>query len=518
MSFTVRRLTDDKKKKRRPIPWKKVTKVLLKVSGPILAFSEIMYAHAQKKSEEKAKKKERLNVLKRVLVVLITVLCAALLFAATVKALVSLKVLNIKSLVSVAASDLPADAYGHTNILLLGKGDAGHDGVDLTDTIMIASIDPTKTKSVVLLSIPRDLYLLQTEKMGKGRINTMYRDYKVALIREGKTKDEAETLALAEVASELGRTFGMEIHEALMVDFLGFVKAVDAIGGVDIEVPEDLIDTQYPADETSYTTFEIKAGPQHLDGETALKYARSRHSTSDFDRSRRQQQILNALGDKLKEGGALSKPGRILDLLKILEEHVETTLAVREMLGLAEMGGEIDRANILPLQLNDQNGLYGSMVRPGGFLYTPPRAEFGGASVLLPVSIPPMPITWKQINILVDLVIDNRTFFADRTPIDVLNAGAAPGSGRKQSDELERYSFTIGRVANSDNGEKLDQSTVRASEDNREKATFLADLLKMKLDILAPEVAAGMDTSSIQILLGKDYAYTPVQSLFQPIQ
>lgn len=517
MSFTVRRLKDDKKK-RRPFPWKKVTKGLLKVSGPLLAVGEVAYAHVQKKKEEKAKKKERINMLKRALVVLITILCAALLFAATVKALVDLKVLNLRSLVSVAASDLPTDANGHTNVLLLGKGDADHDGVDLTDTIMIASIDPTKTKSVVLLSIPRDLYFLQTEKMGKGRINTMYRDYKITLIRDGKTKEEASTIALQEVTTELGRTFGMEIHKAVMVDFAGFVKAVDAIGGVDVEVPEDLRDTEYPdpANESAFITFEVKAGLQHLDGETALKYARSRHSTSDFDRSRRQQQILKALGDKLKEGGVLSKPNRILDLLNILDEHVETTLAVREMLALAEMGGKIDQANILPMQLNDQNGLYGSMVRPGGFLYTPPRAEFGGASVLLPVSIPPIPITWKQINLLIDLMIDARTMFVDRTPIDVLNAGAQPGSGRRQSDELERYGFAIGRVANSDNGEKLDLSTVRASEAHREKATFIATMLKMQLDILTPEAAAGTDTSAIQVLLGKDYTYAPLQSLFQP--
>ncbi len=517
MSFTVRRLSDDKKK-RRPLPWKKWGTLLLKCSGPVLAIGEFVVARAEKLSEEKAKKKERLNVLKRVLVILITILCAALLFASTVKALMHLKVLNVKSLVSVAATDLPMDGFGHTNVLLLGKGDANHDGIDLTDTIMIASIDPGNTKSVALLSLPRDLYFLQTEKIGKGRINTLYRDYKSLLIREGMEKEAAETEALTEVAAEVGRTVGIEIHEALMVDFQGFVEAVDAIGGVDIEVPEDLLDTEYPdpLNESAFITFEVKAGPQHLDGETALKYARSRHSTSDFDRSRRQQQILQAIGDTVKSGGVLSKPNRILDLVNILKEHVETTLTVREMLGLAKLGGEIDKANLLTMQLNDQNGLYGSVVRPGGLLYTPPRAQFGGASVLLPVSIPPEPITWKQINMLTSLLSEHRAMFVDRTPIDVLNAGAKPGSGRKQSDELEKFGFVIGRVANSDNAEKLDTTVIRASEENRVKATFVADLLKLKLEIIPPETAAGMDTSAIVILLGKDYIYAPLQSTFQP--
>lgn len=517
MSFTVRRLRDDKKE-RRPFPWNKWATRLLKLSGPILAFGEILYAEAQKKAQEQARKKERINLLKRVLVVLITVLCAALLFAATVKALVDLKVLNLRSLVSVAATDLPMDSFGHTNVLLLGKGDANHDGIDLTDTIMIASIDPGDTKSVALLSLPRDLYFLQTEKMGKGRINTLYRDYKNALIRDGMEKETAETEALTEVAAEIGRTIGLDIHEALMVDFQGFVEAVDAIGGVDIEVPETLIDTEYPdpMNESAFITFEVQAGLQHLDGETALKYARSRHSTSDFDRSRRQQQILQAIGEQLKSGGVLSKPSRILDLVNILEEHVETTLTVREMLGLAKMGGAIEKSNLITMQLNDQNGLYGAIVRPGGLLYSPPRAQFGGASVLLPVSIPPDPITWQQINLLTTLFSEHREMFTDRTPIDVLNAGAKPGSGRRQSDELEKFGFTIGRVANSDNGEKLDTSVVRATEENRVKATFIADALQMKLEILSPEMAAGIDTSAIVILLGKDYTYTPLQSSFQP--
>lgn len=514
MTFTVRRLADDKKK-RRPIQWRKWITTILKIGGPVLTVSEILYEHAKKKMDKKEQKeKMRVNLLKRILVIAITLLCAALLFAATAKALIDLKVLSFTNLVSVAATDLPVDAYGHTNILLLGKGDAGHDGVDLTDTIMIASLDPTKTKSVVLLSIPRDLYLLKTQNMGQGKINTMYRDYKIALIRDGKSKEEASHEAMTEVGQELGKALGIDIQRVMMVDFLAFTQAVDALGGVDVEVTQDLLDTEYPADENSYTTFEIKAGMQHLDGETALKYARSRHSTSDFDRSRRQQQIIKALSDTVKSGGLLSRPSRILDLMNILKDHVETTLAVREILGLAKIGKELDPANMFSLQLNDQNGLYGSVVRPGGFLYTPPRTQFKGASVLLPVSIPPEPITWRQIDLLVQLLVNERVYHTDRTPIDVLNAGAKPGSGRKMSDELARYDFAIGRVQNADNGEKLDQSTVRASEANKDKATFLATTLKMKLEILSPEQSTGMDMSSIMILLGKDYTYAPLQSFF----
>ena len=216
------------------------------------------------------------------LLILMAVLLGVILLAETANALFHLNILSLSNLVSVASEAPATDAYGHTNILLLGKGDATHDGIDLTDTMMIASMDPKKTKSVVMLSIPRDLYLLSTEKMGQGKINTMYRDYKISLIREGKSKDVASKLALKELATELGKALDIQIHGVAIVDFSGFTEAVDALGGVDVDVQSDLVDTEYPADETSYTTFSIAAGHQHLDGETALKYARSRHSTSDF--------------------------------------------------------------------------------------------------------------------------------------------------------------------------------------------------------------------------------------------
>ena len=490
--------------------------LVLKFGAPLMTVAEVLYKKEVEKKKEKAKHDARLMLLKRILVYLVALLCAVLLFAATAKALIDLKVLNVRSIVSVAATDLPTDSYGHTNVLLLGKGDANHDGIDLTDTIMIASLDPTKTKSAVLLSVPRDLYLLKTEHMGVGKINTMYRDYKTALIRQGKTKEEASKLAMTEMGKELGLALGIQIHEVVMVDFSGFVQAVDAVGGVDVDVTKDLMDTEYPANETSYTTFEIHAGPQHLDGETALKYARSRHSTSDFDRSRRQQQILKALSDKMKSGGMLARPDQIVQLISILKEHVDTTLAVRDMLGLAKIGESIDPTNLYSVQLNDQNGLYGAFVLPGGLLYTPPRDQFKGSSVLLPVSLPAMPITWKQIQLLVHLQVDNRMHFVDNQPVDILNAGAKPGSGKKMNDEFTRFGIATGRVTNADNKEKLPTSVIRASADNKDYATYLSQNLKIKLELQTDTTTTNTDNSGasfIRFLLGKDYTYTPLQSL-----
>jgi len=509
MTFTVRRLREEEKKPRRS--WKPLLYALLKASGPLMTIGH-MWREKQKARKEE---RERVNVLKRIIVVLTTVLCAFLLFAATTKALISLNIVTMGNIVDIAGVDLPVDAYGHTNILLLGQGDAAHDGVDLTDTIMIASLDPANTKSAVLLSLPRDLYFMETQNMGAGRINSLYRDYKVILKRDGQTDAVASELAMKELAKEIGNATDIDIHHVLKVDFIGFVQSVDAIGGIDIVVPETLTDTEYPGPNYTYETFEIAAGPQHIDGETALKYARSRHSTSDFDRSRRQQQILQAIADKMQDEGILTKPGQIIELLDILSEHVATTLQVREMVSLAGAGKNIDRDHIITMQLNSENGLYGLLSSPGGLLYNPPRDQFNGASVLLPVSIPEFPVTWTQIKTLTSLLVHLRTPYVEYAPILILNNGAPEGSGRRIAGELIRYNFNVAAIENSEEEEEYPSSIITGSADS-ETAKLLSTLLGYELRTL-PALTPSSETSQPQpsqpvtITLGQDFEYTPLQ-------
>jgi LCP family protein required for cell wall assembly len=403
MSFEVRRVSPDRPQ--RVFPWKKIASVALSLRIPVRTW----FAHWKTHREEQKKQERRENLLKRIALILFVILCSVVLLAGAVSALVKLQVLSLHNIASMAGAELPVDAYGHTNFLLLGTGDKSHEGVDLTDTIMIASIDVKGTKAVSLLSLPRDLYLLDTKNMGKGRINELYLGYKQRLKREEHLVDtSASQQALRELSNEIGRLLHIEIHRTVKVDFIGFVQAVDALGGVDINVPYDLVDPEYPGPNYTYETFALNAGMQHMDGETALKYARSRHSTSDFSRSGRQQQLISALGEKMKAEGILTRPDKVLSLLNIMSEHVDMTLSSAELLGLAALGKEIDRTKTTSVQINDQNGLYSTLPSPGGFLYAPPRDQFGGASVLLPVSIPPDPITWAQIQAFTSLYINSR--------------------------------------------------------------------------------------------------------------
>lgn len=519
MSFTVRRLREDPapKKRNNSALLKSAGLLLLRASGPLMQIG-----HMWREQQEKRRKQEhRVNVLKRIMVVLVTIFCAFLLFAGTAKALISLKLLNLQNFVKVAGVDLPTDEYGHTNILLLGQGDAGHEGVDLTDTIMIASIDPGETKSAVLMSLPRDLYFLETKNMGQGRINSLYRDYKAALKRSGKTEEEASTEAMRDLADEIGIALNIQIHEIVKVDFIGFVQAVDALGGIDIVVPETLVDNEYPGPNYTYETFMIEAGPQHLDGETALKYARSRHSTSDFARSARQQQILQAIGDKVKNEGLLTRPGQILDLMEIMDQHVEQTLDVRKMVSLAGMAKDLDRNKLLSLQLNTENGLYGAFSQAGGLLYTPPRDMFGGAAVLLPVSIPETPVTWKRLQLLTKLFVHERAASAEQAPIRIYNAGAAPGSAKRIGGELIRFGYNVVAMDNDPEDDEHPSSILTGREDS---PTFNQLKQMLGMDIVAlpapmPSSAASsapsdmaMNAEPIIIELGEDFEYSPLQA------
>lgn len=507
MSFTVRRLKEQPKRTR-ALRWKAIA---LAVLGSIGSLTSV-YKHSTAKYQEHKRSLRRVMVLKRTLMVLIAVLCALLLLAGTVRVLAEMRIISIDSFASLAGTPPAKDAQGHTNLLLLGQGDSDHDGKDLTDTVMVASLDPEGSKGAVLLSLPRDLYFLRTENMGRGRINSLYRDYKYHLrFRRGMEEAQASKEAMRELAAEIGRQLNLEIHGTVKVDFIGFVEAVEAMGGIEIDVPYDIVDTEYPDENFGYETFEIRKGLQHIDGATALKYVRSRHTTSDFSRSARQQQLLAALGEKAQREGLATDPKRIMSLLSIVRENLETTMSVSELIGIANAARNIDRSNVITMQLNDRNAIYDSFIEPGGFLYTPPRDEFGGASVLLPVSIPEFPVTWKQVQALIELLVRNREIYLAEPQFAVLNASAPSGTARRLGNELIRYGFAVPTIANTPIRNQAASTISARSEADQPLAEFFGALLGMDV-VPLPPVAQG-NAEQLTIILGSNGRFTPLQNL-----
>jgi len=208
-------------------------------------------------------------------------------------------------------------------ILLLGKGGEKHDGGELTDTIMIAQILNSE-KQIHLISLPRD-FLVFDEKGYYSKLNSVY----VNALNTGKTNEEAIKVLQSKITEITNITFDYYAE----IDFAGFIKIVDKVGGVEVDVKEVIDDPYYPGPNYSYQRFTIQPGIQTLDGETALKYARSRHTTvgGDLDRSRRQQQILGNLKDKVFSLNPILDSPTIISLFGIAREAIKTDLSLMDI-------------------------------------------------------------------------------------------------------------------------------------------------------------------------------------------
>jgi len=246
-----------------------------------------------------------------------------------------------------SSNNLKGKAQGRTNILLLGMGGKNHPGGMLSDTMIVLSINYSDNK-IGLISVPRDLWV-PIPGFGSAKINEAYADGE----KSKKTTGGGGALASRTVEN----VFGIPIHYWVSADFDGFKKAIDTLGGVDIYVEKSIYDPYYPAPNMiNYEPFKIDAGEHHMDGALALKYARSRETTSDFDRSHRQQQVMTAMKDRVFSLGFVSNPKKITDMLNILGDHVRTNMQAEEMRTFWEVMKTLDTENIISEVLDTTPG------------------------------------------------------------------------------------------------------------------------------------------------------------------
>jgi polyisoprenyl-teichoic acid--peptidoglycan teichoic acid transferase len=245
---------------------------------------------------------------------------------------------------------LKGESQGQVNILVLGFGGAEHDGPYLTDSIILASIRP-ESKEVLLSTIPRD-YIWENGKTTR-KVNSAY---SVGLTKGSHA--EAGNSAL-KAASEIT---GLEIPYFVSIDFAGFEKAVDRLDGLDINVERSFTDYQFPNDATKgyLPPLTFEKGMQHMDGERALQFARSRHAegpeASDFARSRRQAKIIEAFKDKALTLNLVTDNSKVNDLLNILADHLHTNLEPSDLIRLSKMT-KSDNTKIQSQSLDEETGL-----------------------------------------------------------------------------------------------------------------------------------------------------------------
>ncbi len=252
---------------------------------------------------------------------------------------------------------------GTTNILFLGIAGAPHNGENLTDTIIIATLSADR-KNITLNSIPRDLYINFAEDNSWRKINSIYAYY-------AKTDPKSGIRALAEKTKEIS---GLPINYYLLLDFRGFEKIIDAVGGIDYALEKDISDPGFPNDNFGYNPLYLKAGTYRLDGALALKLSRSRHSTDgDFSRIARQHKIILSLKNEMEKQKIWGNFFAVNNILNIISENIKTNITLPEFRSFSEIAKNISDTNII-------SKIPGAETRTGLLN----AVNINGADVLLP--------------------------------------------------------------------------------------------------------------------------------------
>ncbi len=323
----------------------------------------------------------------------------------------------------VSLNPLKTDKNGHTNLLLLGVAGEMEQGGHLSDSIMIVSINP-KRPSISVLSLPRDLYV--ASKVGDRKINEVYA---AAQYKYGEQK------GLEITKDAISKFTGIEIHYGAVIDFALFEDGIDLLGGVNVFVPQDIRDDKYPDTNFGYQTFVVRRGLQHFDGDMALKYARSRKTTSDYDRARRQQDLALAIRQKIESNGWVENTQKLREFYDLFRRKVNTDIDLTTLIALAKIGMGIDYGDIVSAVLNDDP------TQRGGLLYAPAREFYNGQFVLLPQSM-------ADTQAFLDLVLIHPEVLLENAQIAVLNGTEEEGIAGKVATQLRRLGFHVIEVGN----------------------------------------------------------------------
>ncbi|MCH7641109.1 LCP family protein [Patescibacteria group bacterium] len=349
------------------------------------------------------------GIYKKVLIVI------SIIFIFTVSAAASYFYLNFKKVFvnginngKVAPSPLIADPDAPYNVLLLGYGGGGHDGGALSDTLIVAHIQPNE-KKITLISVPRDTWVELPVRSDLSEYHKINAAYAIGLddnnfpLKEPKYRGEAGAGELAKHAIE--QVVGMPMAYFVSVSFDGFKDSIDILGGVDVNVPVTFDDFFYPIKgrendicnkssaeifllhekysdtelhhqfECRYENIHFDKGIQLMDGETALKFVRSRASAQhggDFARSQRQQAVLFSIKNKILSTSALDD---LVPFINKFTDTVRTDLDIAAITQLAEILGDPSEITISTVNLSEENVFVSTTSPDGQFILIPKEGE-----------------------------------------------------------------------------------------------------------------------------------------------
>lgn len=411
-------------------------------------------------------------------------------------ALRSVEPFRLFKLVASANRELKGEPEDRVNVLLLGIGGEGHDGPQLTDTIIIASLKPS-TRQVGLLSLPRDLVIPLENSASWRKVNSINA---LAEDRENGTGTEKTRSAIEQV-------LGISIPYVVRIDFSGFKQFIDELGGVDVMVDNKLEDPEYPIDgkenaypiESRYEHLIVEKGQQHMDGSLALKFARSRHGYrgegSDFARSRRQQKVLLAVKGKLFSFASLFSASRYQALYDLVAGHVQTNINSWEVVRLADIVRSADTEHIIHQVLDDS---------PTSLLVA--GRGIDGAYILTPKGG-----TFERIQSMTRGIFNEQQVVApkrsDAPAISVLNGTMVEGLATRSAQALKDQGLGVKFIANAPSRNYrttivYDRSNGKFSQDvEKLKHIFTAQVIKNTPSWLKEPAEALSDISKSDLIV-----------------
>jgi LCP family protein required for cell wall assembly len=382
------------------------------------------------------------------------------------------------------SQSLKMDSNGRSNFLILGttEDDPGHPGSNLTDTMMVLSIDQ-KNKNAYMFSIPRDLYVefgTACTSGYAGKINEYF-----SCTNDG-TDSTAEQDRLTKAQKFVGDIFGMDIQYGVHVNQTVVKEAVDAVGGIDVNIVGDgapgILDRNFDW-RCNYKCFLVKYtnGVHHLDGTAAMYLTMARGDSaptyglakSNFDREINQQKIIIALKNKATSTGTLTNIGAVTKLIDTLGSNLRTNIQTKEIRTLMQVGGDIKTNDIHTISLIDGDN---AVVKTGGY---------GGMSVVMPSA---GIFDYSGIQAFIHKNLSNDPVAKEAAPIVVLNGTGQTGYGQTKADSLTKDGFNVTGVKTAPDGTYDSVEIYRIGTNDNATAKKLAGMYNVKLKTTLPPI------------------------------
>jgi LCP family protein required for cell wall assembly len=397
---------------------------------------------------------------------------------------------------NITPASLNGEGDGRVNILMLGKGGPGHEAPDLTDTILLASIDPIQNEAA-LLSVPRDMYV-EDANGNEMKINAIYSSAKQKKLSQvgdsDADKQSAEDVGLKAIKDTVSDILGVPVHYYVMVDFTAFKESIDTVGGITIDVKEPLYDASM-AWLNGGSSLLADEGLQTFNGTRALMYARSRYGSSrgDFDRTERQREVILALQQKVLAVGTFSNPVKVVELLNTLGNNVRTDLnGTSELKRLYEIAQNIPGDKFVSVGLADP---------PNVLVATD---NIGGLSVVVPTE---GLFQYDNIQSYVRNTLRDAFLKKENARVAILNGTGVAGLATGREKELKSYGYNIVLI---DNAPTDDYQQTQLIDLSAGKNPYTSSYLEKRLGVkLSTQIIEGLPTNEtvdFVIILGSNEA------------